>query len=95
MYGDGRTRRDYTYVDDVIAGVRAALTYQRSHYEVVNLGNSTTVTLLDMIRELERGLGVSANDRVAARATGRCTPNLGERGQGTGAPGLRPRVLCL
>jgi UDP-glucuronate 4-epimerase len=60
LYGDGCTRRDYTYVDDVIAGVRAALTYQRSHYEVINLGNSTTVTLLDMIRELERGLGVSA-----------------------------------
>src|SRR5918996_6171049 len=38
VFGDGTTRRDYTYVDDIIAGVRAAVDYDASPYEAVNLG---------------------------------------------------------
>lgn len=57
LYGDGRTRRDYTYVGDIAAGITAALRYDRSQYEVVNLGNNATVTLLEMIRALEAALG--------------------------------------
>ena len=60
VFGDGSTRRDYTYVDDVVAGIRSALTYDKSGYEVINLGNSSTVTLLEMIREIEKGLGLPA-----------------------------------
>jgi UDP-glucuronate 4-epimerase len=60
VYGDGSSRRDYTYVDDIVAGIRAALTYDRSAYEVINLGNSSTVTLRDMIRKLESGLRLPA-----------------------------------
>ena len=60
LYGDGRTRRDYTYVGDIAAGITAALRYDRSQYEVINLGNNATVTLLDMIRALEEALGRSA-----------------------------------
>jgi UDP-glucuronate 4-epimerase len=60
MFGDGSTSRDYTFVDDVIAGVRAAMTYTGSGYEVINLGNNCTVTLREMIATLERALGVAA-----------------------------------
>ena len=60
VFGDGSTRRDYTYIDDIIAGVRAALTYDRNRYEIINLGNNKTVTLLEMIRLLEAALGVAA-----------------------------------
>jgi UDP-glucuronate 4-epimerase len=60
VYGDGSTRRDYTYVDDIVAGVRAALRYDRSPYEVINLGNNATVTLLEMIRAIEDALGTRA-----------------------------------
>jgi UDP-glucuronate 4-epimerase len=60
VFGDGSTRRDYTYVDDIVAGVRAAIHYDRSRYEVINLGNSETVTLLEMIRALEEALGKQA-----------------------------------
>jgi UDP-glucuronate 4-epimerase len=60
VFGDGTTRRDYTYVADVVAGVRSALTYDRSPFEVINLGNDRTVTLTEMIAELERALGVAA-----------------------------------
>jgi UDP-glucuronate 4-epimerase len=60
VFGDGSTRRDYTYVDDVISGVRAAIAYDRTSYEVVNLGNNSTVTLMEMIRGLEAALGTTA-----------------------------------
>jgi UDP-glucuronate 4-epimerase len=60
VFGDGSTRRDYTYVADVVSGIRAAMDYDRTMFEVVNLGNNQTVTLLEMIRGLEAALGVRA-----------------------------------
>jgi UDP-glucuronate 4-epimerase len=60
MFGDGSSSRDYTFVDDVIAGVRAAMVYTGSDYEVINLGNNRTVGLREMIGTLERTVGVPA-----------------------------------
>jgi len=60
VFGDGLTRRDYTYVDDIIAGVRAAIDYSDSDYEVVNLGESRTVELRELIALLEKELGQDA-----------------------------------
>jgi UDP-glucuronate 4-epimerase len=56
IFGDGTTRRDYTYVDDIIAGVRAAIDYRASDYEVINLGESRTVELSELIALLEKEL---------------------------------------
>jgi UDP-glucuronate 4-epimerase len=60
VFGNGETRRDYTYVDDVIDGICAAMTYDGSPYEVINLGNNRTVTLNEMIAALESVLEVRA-----------------------------------
>lgn len=60
VFGDGSSRRDYTYVGDIVDGVRAAIEYDRSPYEVINLGNNCTVGLMEMIRALEDVLGVKA-----------------------------------
>ena len=57
VFGDGTTRRDYTYIDDIIAGVRAAIDYDQSNYEVINLGESRTVELRELISLLEDALG--------------------------------------
>jgi UDP-glucuronate 4-epimerase len=56
VFGDGTTRRDYTYIDDIIAGVRAAIDYKETGYEVINLGESRTVELRELISLLEREL---------------------------------------
>jgi UDP-glucuronate 4-epimerase len=56
VFGDGLTRRDYTYIDDIVAGVRAAIDYAKSDYEVINLGESRTVELRELISLLEREL---------------------------------------
>jgi len=60
MFGDGSTRRDYTYIDDIISGVRAAIDYHGSLYEVVNLGESETTNLSQLIGLLEASLGKKA-----------------------------------
>jgi UDP-glucuronate 4-epimerase len=60
VFGDGTTRRDYTYIDDIIAGVRAAIDYEQSNYEVINLGESRTVELRELISLLEQALGQTA-----------------------------------
>jgi UDP-glucuronate 4-epimerase len=53
LYGQGDTRRDYTFVGDIVAGVRAALDYDREPYSIMNLGCGRTVSLLEMLAALE------------------------------------------
>lgn len=60
VFGDGTTRRDYTYVDDIIQGVRAAIDYTASDFEIFNLGESQTVELKRLIELLEENLGKKA-----------------------------------
>jgi UDP-glucuronate 4-epimerase len=60
IFGDGSTQRDYTYIDDIIAGVVAAMKYDRSQFEVINLGESQTVELRRLVELLERALGKRA-----------------------------------
>jgi UDP-glucuronate 4-epimerase len=60
IYGDGSSSRDYTYIDDVIQGVRAAIDYTATSYEIINLGNNHTVSLMEMVHALEEALGVQA-----------------------------------
>ena len=60
VFGDGTTRRDYTFIDDIIAGVRAAIDYNKTEYEVINLGESRTVELRELISLLEKELGKRA-----------------------------------
>jgi UDP-glucuronate 4-epimerase len=60
VFGDGTTRRDYTFIDDIIAGVRATIDYADSNFEVINLGESRTVELGELISVLETELGLKA-----------------------------------
>jgi UDP-glucuronate 4-epimerase len=57
IFGDGSTRRDYTYIDDIIAGVVAAMNYGGSGCEIINLGESDTVELRRLVELLEQALG--------------------------------------
>jgi UDP-glucuronate 4-epimerase len=58
VFGDGTTRRDYTFVDDVIAGILGAVAYDSSPFEVINLGNNRTVSLGEMIETVAAALGI-------------------------------------
>jgi len=60
QYGDGATRRDYTYVDDIVQGVMAGLKYNGPLCDVFNLGESQTTTLNELIAAIEAVLGKKA-----------------------------------
>ena len=53
LYGDGNTRRDYTYVDDVIQGIKGAINYNASQFEIINIGNHQSVSLKEMVSLIE------------------------------------------
>lgn len=61
LFGDGTTRRDYTFVLDIVAGIESAMTYALPGFDVINLGRSEPVMLFDMVKSLEKHLGKSAN----------------------------------
>jgi UDP-glucuronate 4-epimerase len=56
VFGDGTTGRDYTYVDDIVDGVVAALD-RATGFHIWNLGGAHPVVLKDLIERLARGLG--------------------------------------
>ena len=60
QFGDGTTRRDYTYIDDIIQGTMAALPYEGPVFDVFNLGESDTIQLKDLIAAIEKTLGKKA-----------------------------------
>ena len=60
QFGDGTTRRDYTYIDDIIQGTMAGLKYDGTMFDVFNLGESETIQLKDLIAAIENALGKKA-----------------------------------
>lgn len=55
MFGDGSTSRDYTYVGDIVDGIKRSIHYVEEKdnvYEIINLGNSSPVSLKDMINTI-------------------------------------------
>ena len=60
QYGDGSTRRDYTYIDDIVQGVSGALAYEGPVFDIFNLGENQTTTLSELIVEIENALGKKA-----------------------------------
>jgi UDP-glucuronate 4-epimerase len=60
QFGDGTTRRDYTYVDDIVQGMMACLEYDGALCDVFNLGESQTTTLNELIATIESVLGKEA-----------------------------------
>lgn len=59
FFGDGSSRRDYTYVGDIVDGIVAALERARG-YSIYNLGGSATTTLAELVALLEDALGKKA-----------------------------------
>jgi UDP-glucuronate 4-epimerase len=59
VFGAGDSLRDYTYVSDIISGVVASVAVN-PRFEIINLGESRTTSLLDLISYLEKALGKKA-----------------------------------
>ena len=59
FFGDGSSRRDYTYVEDIVAGIRAAMD-RNDGYQIYNLGGAATTSLTELVQHIERALDKSA-----------------------------------
>ncbi|HEY2625441.1 MAG TPA: SDR family NAD(P)-dependent oxidoreductase [Candidatus Udaeobacter sp.] len=60
QFGNGTTRRDYTYIDDIIQGTMAALKHEGPLFDIFNLGESDTIQLKDLIAAIENAIGKKA-----------------------------------
>ncbi|MEY3480974.1 MAG: hypothetical protein RIQ71_1749 [Verrucomicrobiota bacterium] len=60
FHGDGSSRRDYTHVSDIVAGISSALDYRKTPYEVFNLGSGRRITLAKLVETLEQITGKMA-----------------------------------
>lgn len=89
FYGDGSTSRDYTYVADIVEGIRSAIRHVEANtgvYEIVNLGGSRTVSLTAMVEVLEREL-------VARAVLNRLPPQPGDVERTWADPAKAKRLL--
>lgn len=59
LFGDGSTRRDYTFVEDIVSGIMASAQHLKG-YEILNLGNSDTISLINLVHSIEETLGKKA-----------------------------------
>lgn len=60
IYGDGHSKRDYTYIDDIVDGIISSFTYKSPGYDIINLGHAHPVELIEMIAHIEAALGKPA-----------------------------------
>jgi len=61
MYGDGNTKRDYTYIDDIISAIKLSSDYilnNNNVYEILNIGSNNPISLKEMIDIIANVLGV-------------------------------------
>lgn len=63
FFGDGSSRRDYTYVDDIVQGITAAMRNDRP-YAIYNLGGAATTSLAEMVHQLELALDRPARKKL-------------------------------
>ena len=92
VYGDGTARRDFTYVDDAVAGILAAL--ERPHaFEVVNLGVSQVVELREVIRLIEEAVGKPARIEWHPMQAGDVPVTFADIGKAISLLGYAPRTM--
>lgn len=94
VFGEGRLARDFTYIDDIVAGIIGALDHppERHGHRVLNIGNSRPETVLAMIGALEAALGVKAQMIMKPKPPGDVTATFADVSQLAALTGYRPTV---
>lgn len=92
VYGDGSSSRDYTFIEDTVAGIRAAMEYSSTSYEVINLGSGHATPLTELIQSLERLLGQPARIDRQPQQPGDVPATLADITKAGHLLGYRPRI---
>jgi UDP-glucuronate 4-epimerase len=91
MYGDGSSRRDYTYIDDLIEGILVTFHHHRG-FEIYNLGESQTTSLKDLIASIEEAFGKKANVQVLEAQPGDVSVTYADITKAKRLLGYHPKV---
>lgn len=91
IYGDGGSLRDYTFIDDLVEGLLRALDCDLG-FSILNFGAGRTVTVLEVVKQLEQALGVDAEIEWLPRETGDVTRTWADVSAARAALGWSPRV---
>ncbi|HSR13543.1 MAG TPA: GDP-mannose 4,6-dehydratase, partial [Thermodesulfobacteriota bacterium] len=91
IYGDGTSLRDYTYVDDAVEGTMGALAGEHG-FQVYNIGESRTITLLELIRAIEEQAGRKALVEHLPEQPGDVKTTFAEIRKARERLGYRPRT---
>jgi UDP-glucuronate 4-epimerase len=92
VFGDGTSKRDYTYVDDIITGIVQALTFQSQGFEILNLGDSNPVALEYLIHLIEETMGKKAKIRSLPIQLGDVTITWAAISKAKSILGYQPKV---
>jgi UDP-glucuronate 4-epimerase len=90
LFGDGGSARDYTYIDDIIQGIFAAIDYSPAGHEIFNLGNSKPIKLSQLVRLLEGVIGAKARITAASDQPGDVPVTFADLKKSGGALGYCP-----
>jgi UDP-glucuronate 4-epimerase len=92
LFGDGTSNRDYTYIDDIVAGFEAALMYRREPFQVFNLGGGRTVKLDYLIKVIEEAVGKKARTTYQPQPPGEMPSTLADISKAKVVLGYQPRT---
>lgn len=92
LYGDGLTRRDYTFVEDIAGGIMTLIETPGRGFEIFNLGCGNPVTLFDMVKALEKVLGKRLAINFLEKQPGDVEQTWADIGKAHKAFGYQPSV---
>ena len=96
VFGDGSMRRDFTYIQDIVDGIVASLEYVKTlpagTHDVINLGGHASVTVLELIRAIERAAGRRAQLEFAPHPQGDVNQTYADITKARRVLGFAPRV---
>jgi len=92
LFGDGSSARDYTYVSDIVAGLAAAVERFPVKFGIYNLGDSTPVSLKELLAALEHAVGKTAKVRHEAPQPGDVTRTCADISKAGQDLGYAPQV---
>lgn len=91
VYNYGNMERDFTYIDDIVDGIIAAVDLE-SPWEIFNLGNHAPVKLMDMIGEIEKLLGKEASKKFIEMQAGDVLTTFADTSHSQNKLGFRPKI---
>lgn len=92
MFGNGKTKRDYTFIDDIINGIIGAINYSKTQFEIFNLGESKPIELEYLIHLIEKNLGKKAKIRNSPTQLGDVDNTFANINKAIDLLGYKPKI---